>query len=237
MSASSIAKTNNSVIKRILGPLLKANITLIIVNHITKKIEIGFTKTAADINYLKQDETIPGGSSCIYLSNYLLKLTPSTKMDDKSEKSNYGVKGFQVIGEFLKSRAAESGRQFTLSFSQSEGFMNNLSNLLTLKEEEQINGSPRGYYFGEHEDCKFTTRNFIEKWNEDEELRDSLTEAVENYYPNFIPNSRSSEDIEEDEDDDNEEVTLVRCINKKKDYWMGSDGNIYDGEGNFIKKG
>lgn len=237
MSASSIAKTNNSVIKRILGPLLKANITLIIVNHITKKIEIGFTKTAADINYLKQDETIPGGSSCIYLSNYLLKLTPSTKMDDKSEKSNYGVKGFQVIGEFLKSRAAESGRQFTLAFSQSEGFMNNLSNLLTLKEEEQINGSPRGYYFGEHEDCKFTTRNFIEKWNEDEELRDSLTEAVENYYPNFIPNSRSSEDIEEDEDDDNEEVTLVRCINKKKDYWMGSDGNIYDGEGNFIKKG
>lgn len=60
MSASSIAKTNNAVIKRIPGILKKANITLIIINHITKKIEIGFTKTQADVNYLKQDETIPG---------------------------------------------------------------------------------------------------------------------------------------------------------------------------------
>lgn len=55
MSASSIAKTNNAVIKRIPGILKKANITLIIINHITKKIEIGFTKTQADVNYLKQD--------------------------------------------------------------------------------------------------------------------------------------------------------------------------------------
>lgn len=55
MSASSIAKTNNAIIKRITGPLERANIILIIVNHVTKKIEVGFTKTQADVNYLKQD--------------------------------------------------------------------------------------------------------------------------------------------------------------------------------------
>lgn len=56
MSASSIAKTNNAVIKRIVGALEKGNITLIIINHINKKIDINqFAKTQADINYLKQD--------------------------------------------------------------------------------------------------------------------------------------------------------------------------------------
>lgn len=60
MSASAIAKTNNAVIKRIVGTLEMANIILIIINHITQKIEIGFAKTQAAVNYLKQDESIPG---------------------------------------------------------------------------------------------------------------------------------------------------------------------------------
>lgn len=56
MSATSIAKVNNSIIKRIVGPLERANIMLIIINHITQKIEINpFAKTQAAINYLKQD--------------------------------------------------------------------------------------------------------------------------------------------------------------------------------------
>lgn len=56
MSATSIAKVNNAVIKRIAGPLERGNITLIAINHITTKIEINaFAKTQAAINYLKQD--------------------------------------------------------------------------------------------------------------------------------------------------------------------------------------
>ena len=55
MSASSIAKTNNAIIKRLTGILEQGNIILIIVNHITQKIEVGFAKTQAAVNYLKQD--------------------------------------------------------------------------------------------------------------------------------------------------------------------------------------
>lgn len=61
MSATSIARINNSIIKRLAGPLERGNITLIAINHITQKIEINpFAKTQAAINYLKQDESIPG---------------------------------------------------------------------------------------------------------------------------------------------------------------------------------
>lgn len=56
MSATSIAKVNNSVIKRIVGPLERGNIILLVINHITQKIEINaFAKSQAQVNYLKQD--------------------------------------------------------------------------------------------------------------------------------------------------------------------------------------
>jgi hypothetical protein len=55
MSASAVAKVNTSIFKRIPSFLNDANIILLVVNHITKKIEIGFNKTKAEINYLKQD--------------------------------------------------------------------------------------------------------------------------------------------------------------------------------------
>lgn len=41
MTATSIARQNNSLIKRITMPMGKSNIILIVVNHITKKVEIG----------------------------------------------------------------------------------------------------------------------------------------------------------------------------------------------------
>jgi RecA/RadA recombinase len=61
MSASAIAKVNTQIFKRIMGDLRDANIILMVVNHINAKIEINmFAKTQAQVNFLKQDETLPG---------------------------------------------------------------------------------------------------------------------------------------------------------------------------------
>lgn len=60
MEASAIAKINNQVIKKSLSYLEKGNILLIAVNHITTNIQTGIVKEAAQINYLKQGESLPG---------------------------------------------------------------------------------------------------------------------------------------------------------------------------------
>ena len=61
MGASSIAKANTNVFKRIISPLEDGNILLFAVNHINTKIDINpIAKDKADINYLKQNETLPG---------------------------------------------------------------------------------------------------------------------------------------------------------------------------------
>lgn len=60
MGASAIAKANTNIFKRILSPMENANIILMCVNHLTQKIEIGPVHSKAQVNYLKQDESIPG---------------------------------------------------------------------------------------------------------------------------------------------------------------------------------
>lgn len=61
MTATAIARANTHLFKRLPGVLNDANIILIAINHINTKVDINpMARTAADINFLKQDETLPG---------------------------------------------------------------------------------------------------------------------------------------------------------------------------------
>lgn len=60
MLANRVAKTNNEFFQKQLGLIFDGNILPVYVNHIRSKIQTGMTKEAADINWLKQDETLPG---------------------------------------------------------------------------------------------------------------------------------------------------------------------------------
>lgn len=242
MSATSIAKTNNAIVKRLVGILEQANIMLFIINHITQKIEINaFSKTQAQVNYLKQDESIPGGTSCVYLATNVIKITTSTKLN---EDEKYGIQGFMTILEYIKSRSNEAGRKFEMVFSQSDGFDNLLTNLNILNERKLLKGSPRAYYIEGAEGVKFTWKTFKEKYYENEVLRKVFDKTVKEVMMDFIPkpSDRPEEDypIEEeveenttpvvDEFDDSEEIELIKCVDKKNDIWQGSDGHYYDGE-------
>lgn len=58
MAATAVAKTNTAFFKRAIQLCNRANIILIMVNHITQQIAIGVTPPSAQVNYLKQDEAI-----------------------------------------------------------------------------------------------------------------------------------------------------------------------------------
>ena len=60
-ACAQVAKLNTQIFKRLAQPLKKANVTLLVINHINQSIDINpFAKKAAQINYLSQDESIPG---------------------------------------------------------------------------------------------------------------------------------------------------------------------------------
>lgn len=223
MAASGIAKANNAIIKRIVGALEEANIILLIVNHITQKIEIGPVKTQAQLNYLKQDESIPGGTSCVYLANTLLKLQASSKLEGDKD---FGIKGFKAVGELIKSRSNEAGNKFELVYSQSEGYHNLLTNFNMLKSLNLLKGNGRAYYFEVAPDSKFTQKNFVEKYKTDKVLKEAFDALVKSELEKFLSGVNTTELLGLDgEVIGEEELTLVKHI--KGDIWLANDGKEY----------
>jgi hypothetical protein len=145
-----------------------------------------------------------------------------------------------VKGEFIKSRSNEAGRTFEMVFEQSSGFDNVLSNLVNFKELGLLKGSPRAYYLEKLPEVKFTLKTFKEKYNENEKLRKAVADLIKENYVKFIPNSslyidKNLDNNEEVIDEVEEDIELIKCIDKENDVWEGSDGKFYTSEGEEVE--
>lgn len=213
MSASAIAKTNNSIFKRITNFITDANITIICINHITSTIAMG-TPTKPALNFLGQNESLPGGSSAIFLSDSLLKLDTGSKLD---EEKDFGIKGFTVTAQYIKSRSSASGRKMTLVFNQETGFDNLLTNVQFLKEKGLLLGSGHGYYIETMQDKKFKLKTVSDIYHNDEDFKNRFDSYMISLYREFFT------DVVEEE----EQFMLVECIDEKNSIWKGNDGKNY----------
>jgi len=231
MSASAIAKANNAFFKRVMQTLKEANIILIGINHITQKIEINpMMHTKAAINYLKQGESIPGGTSSIYLANNIIRVEPGSKLTDDKE---YGINGFLTEITMVKTRTNRAGRKFCLVFNQEKGFNNTLSNYNYIKTEKLIGGAGRSFYLLSEPDIKFAQKDFIKKLRESKPLRKAYWGTMDEIMENIIPSVedlvstddevfRDDEDYEMNEEivendyDEEDEDEVVRRPKKKK---------------------
>jgi hypothetical protein len=187
--ASAIAKANTNVFKRIMSPIENANIIVMLVNHLTQKIEIGPVKSKAQVNYLKQDESIPGGRAVTYLTNTLTKLETGAKLDPDKE---LGIKGFYLTGILAKSRNTEAGTTFKMVFEQKKGINNLLTNFVNLKDFGRITGAGRSYKLDTCPDIKFSMKEFQNKYYSNPELKEAFDKAVVEEYIKFVPNDGQS---------------------------------------------
>lgn len=165
-----LAIAYNTFYKR-LRPIIKnANITVMAINHIKDKPQLGFTMTQAKIQYLNPSESIPGGSGPLYYSQTLLRL----KYKGKYVMDKHGFDGFLVETEFIKSKTNRSGTKIELVFDYNTGF----DEWLTLLHYAQNAGIVKGrnpYCFFESEpSLKFNTKEFREVIETEPKLRTAL---------------------------------------------------------------
>lgn len=176
MSATAAAKVNSMSFKRIIPMLKSANIILLMINHINKKIDINpMQRTKSQVSYLKQDESLPGGNTIIYLTNLLLRFDDNSKL---KEDEVFGIAGNLVDITLVKSRNNRAGKSCTLVFDQNKGFDPELSLFIMLKNAKRINGAGAYLYIGDRSDIKFSQKNFKEKIQENPELRQIFIEEV-----------------------------------------------------------
>lgn len=156
MSTTATAKANNGLFKRIIPMLKSGGIILFAINHVRKKVEINpFSHTKAQVAYLKPDEYMPGGDMAVYLANTLLRFD-----DSKLKPDVYGIDGSMVDIHLLKSRTNGAGKYATMVFNQAEGFDNDLSTFVLLKENDKIKGAGAYQYVDGHPEFKFTAKKF-----------------------------------------------------------------------------
>lgn len=156
MAATSAAKANSALVKRIIPMLKSANIIMFAINHVLKSVDINpYQRAKASIAYLKQGEYTPGGKEFEYLANLFIRFD-----DSKLKSETYDIDGSLVDIEFIKSRNSKAGKACTMVFNQDDGFDNDLSTFILLKDGGMIKGAGAYQYVDGHPEFKFTQKKF-----------------------------------------------------------------------------
>lgn len=166
MAATAMAKANTSLLKGVMQLIKATNIILLVINHITEKIEASaFMHTKGQLMYLKQGESLPGGRAVTYLANNIIRFD-----DSKLKEETFGFSGSQVDISLGKSRTNKAGKSTPLIFSQDFGFDPLYSLMVMLKDSGKI--ATKGAYLElDGYDTKFRTRDFKEFFTEREDFR------------------------------------------------------------------
>ena len=199
MSQTAVARANAAIFRRILPKLKKANIILIVINHVNQKVSINpMQPQKASINYLKQDEAIPGGNTPLYLANNIFRVDTGSKLTSDKE---YGINGFMSKITIIKSRSNRAGQEIDLVYDQNRGFDNILSNYNLLKQEKQVGGAGRSFYLLNCPTAKFSQKDFKKKLKENVELQQAYKEIMAEVLSQFI---YVPEDLDEEVEDEND---------------------------------
>lgn len=175
------AKTLKGFFKDILPLCKEANIIVYGINHINNNMSMNaFIPVAKQQNYLRQDESIPGGKTMLYYPFNIIKLT-ARPSDDFTEESD-GFAGHIVMVEPIKSSSNQSGNNskgvsFEMVFSFKYGFDPLRTMILYGKDIGAIEGNKTRMKFKEDDSFTFNLKNII-KEKEEKPIWENLKKFV-----------------------------------------------------------
>lgn len=157
------SKTLKGFFKDVLPLCKETNIIIYGINHINANMSMNaFVPVAKQQNYLKQDESIPGGKSMLYYPFNIIKMTAKPS-DDFTEEAD-GFAGHIVMFEPIKSSSNQSGNNskgisFEMVFSHKYGF-DPLRTLIHYgRENGLIEGNKTRMKFKDDDSFTFSLKN------------------------------------------------------------------------------
>ena len=164
------AKSLKGFFKDILPLCKEANIIIYAINHINTNMSMNsFIPVGKQQNYLKQDESIPGGKTMLYYPFNIIKMIAKPN-DDFTEQSD-GINGHIVMIEPIKSSSNQSGNNskgisFELVFSFKNGF-DPLRSLINYgRDKGLIDGTKNRLKFKDDASFTFSIVNIENEMNE-----------------------------------------------------------------------
>ena len=187
MAGSQQAITNNAFFKKTANMMFDANIYFFVVGHITKAVQTGYTPKPSNIPWLAPDENIPGGSSWIYMADWLARVDKGKALKDPTK--DYGIRGYVNNFQILKSRGNESGIVYPQVFDFVNGYSNVLSNVEFLIDNKRIITGPKSY-LASMPDIKFTKSTILETCEEHPELEEAISNEVAEIFISRMPKAK-----------------------------------------------
>ena len=155
-----------------------ANIIVLTINQIKTNPGMGVMPQAADILYLKQGETLPGGRSPQFLAHILLKFVAVGSEKYTAEEN--GFDGFGVAIEIIKSRVNQAGQRVSLVYDKVRGIDALRSNLAYAKDVGLTSGNKNKTYFLTNKEESFSLVHVHEDFKNNKNLYKIM-------YDNIIP--------------------------------------------------
>jgi len=148
------------------------NISLIAVNQLRDKIDMGVFKTPSDLQFLV-NKKIPGGWASLFNSIQILYIKPVGHIDGE-----YGFYGSRVKCKLVKNKLFTPNIEFNMIFSFERGFSNFFTNYELLKKTKRIKMGGSWGTLSSYPDKKFQQKNVINVYNENEEFREAFNNDV-----------------------------------------------------------
>ena len=157
------AKTFKGFLNDVLSMCKEANIIIFAINHINSNMQMNaFLPVAKQQNYLKQDESIPGGKALIFYSFNIVKMI--AKPGDNFVEESDGFNGHIVMVEPIKSSTNQSGNNtkgvsFNLVFSFKDGMDSLRSTIMYGKDMGVIEGNKTRMKFKDNPSFTFSFKD------------------------------------------------------------------------------
>lgn len=153
--------------------LNKYAISLVCVNQLREKIDMGgYTASPATLRFLA-DKNIPGGNSLLYNSAQLFYFRQRDIM-----KGEYGFDGVTVSGKAVKNKLFTPNIEIELVFSFEHGFSNFWTNYNLLKKYKRISVGGGWVKMDGYNGAKFNQSATIKKYREDPSFKEAWDNNV-----------------------------------------------------------
>jgi KaiC/GvpD/RAD55 family RecA-like ATPase len=177
MVAAQIAKSNGAFLTSIEHFLEAYNITILAVGHIgTKIVTNAYAPRKVQLPGLGDDESISGGNKFIFMSSYLFKLTAGKEF---KEDKDLGIQGRVVNLRILKSRSGYNAVTLPMVYHSKLGFHDAFTSFYWFKENDVLKGGgSKGYHLPGDEGTRYSQKDFIKVYKNDEEFRERFDALV-----------------------------------------------------------
>lgn len=174
--ANRLARDISQFFTKLLPRLRTANIILIAINQIKDKVDIGPVKGAAELMYMKQNETLPGGWAPKFYAHILLKFIAEGSNKYSDEDDGFG--GFGVAVDILKSRTNQNGRPIHFIYDKVHGLDSIRSTLRFAKDYGILEGNKNKSYLNGDKEHAFSMVDVHKEFRERPELMRLMYQAV-----------------------------------------------------------